>query len=94
MAVNISDYDFEFRPRVKVAHPVIGSISFQDHKWANCVPGESYEVALFDHAGEWIVEPVDPFTPWHDNSPAFLDSAVYTFVPIKIVNDFLWEYNR
>ena len=46
MAVNISDYDFEFRPRVKVAHPVIGSISFQDHKWANCVPGESYEVVI------------------------------------------------
>lgn len=94
MTVNISDYDFEFRSYVKVNHPVIGSISFQDHKWAYCVPGESYEVALFDHAGEWIVKPLDPFTPWHDGSPMSVESAVYTYVPISIVNDFLWEYNK
>lgn len=94
MTVNIADYDFEFRPKVKVNHPVIGSISFQDHKWAYCVPGESYEVALFDHAGEWIVKPLDPFTPWHDGSPMSVESAVYTYVPISVVNDFLWEYNK
>lgn len=88
MAVDLAKYDFESRPHVKVNHPVIGSISFQDHKWAYCVPGESYEVALFDHAGEWIEEPIDPFTPWFDGY------AVYTYVPISVVNDFLWEYNK
>ena len=83
--------DFEITPKVHLKHPVIGAISFQDHQHANAVKGESYEVALFDHDGEWIVNPMEPFSDYHDGST--YETAVYNYVPIHIVNDFLWEYS-
>jgi hypothetical protein len=92
--MNISEYDFQIRTKIKVSHPIIGYISFQDHEYAACVPGESYEVALFDKNDEWIVEPMEPFAEYHDGSPSYMYTAVYPYVPVSLVNDFLWEYNR
>jgi hypothetical protein len=92
MSMNIADLDFEYRPKVEVNHPIVGFVSFQDHKYSYCVPGKSYEVALFDKNEEWIVEPVDEFAEYHDGTPSYMNSAVYPHVPIDLVHDFLWEY--
>jgi hypothetical protein len=71
--------------RYKIKHPMADTISVVNHSLAYAGKNSS-EVAFF-HKGEWVVTPIEPFADYHDGSDS--DSAVYGWVPNKLIDAFL-----
>ena len=73
--------------RVKIKHPLADTLSISTGAGAYAGVYTS-EIAFFSK-GEWVIEPIEPFSDYHDNSPANADTAVYLYVPNELLDAFI-----
>lgn len=74
--------------RYRINHPMANRMSVIDHHIAYSGKGTS-ELAFFQ-GRKWVTEPIPEFAAYHDNSDS--DTAVYGWVPNKLVEEFLEKY--
>lgn len=76
--------------RVKLTHPMADEISIATHSFAYA--GENTSELAFFMNGQWVVQPIPEFAQYHDGTPLDHDTAVYGWVPNKLIDTFLEEY--
>ena len=79
---------FEPTPPVAINHPMADSISIQDHAFAYAGRGQ-VELAFF-HGGAWVQSIIPEFADYADELA--MDTRVYGYVPVALVDDFLEKY--
>ena len=77
------------KQHIRINHEMADAISVQDSPYHMCRPGVSSEIAFFLN-GEFVVEPIEPFADYHDGG--HYDTAVYGWVPNKLIENFLEVY--
>lgn len=75
--------------KVKIKHPLADTLSISTGEGIYNGPNTS-EIAFF-LKGEWVVTPIEPFADYHDGSPSDSDTAVYPWVPNKLIDAFISE---
>lgn len=71
--------------KIKINHPMADQISLA--KGPMGYSGENSTEIAFFLKGQWVVDPIPEFAKYHDGSTD--DTAVYPWVPNKLIDEFL-----
>lgn len=75
--------------KVKIQHPLADTLSISTGAGAYAGLYTS-EIAFFLN-GQWVVDPIEPFSLYHDGTPSDADTAVYPYVPNDLIDAFIAE---
>lgn len=74
----------------KINHPMADTISIISGR--RTYSSETFSELAFFYENDWVINALPEFSEYHDGSPSSADTAVYTWVPNKIIAEFLVKY--